>query len=94
MTAATRHPHLAAALLACGSPSEQARLAPGGRMYEVAVACGGAVTTFPAQVSAGPPSLPAASTEAATEAVTEVIRSRGVTWSLSGGRVGSHAKPA
>jgi len=94
MTAATRHPHLAAALLACGSPSEQARLAPGGRMYEVAVACGGAVTTFPAQVSAGPPSLPPASTEAATEAVTEVIRSRGVTWSLSGGRVGSHAKPA
>eukprot|EP00964_Phaeocystis_antarctica_P053731 scaffold31548_cov63-Phaeocystis_antarctica.AAC.2 len=47
MTAATRQPHLAAALLACGSPSEQARLAPGGRMYEVAVACGGAVTTFP-----------------------------------------------
>ena len=94
MTAATRHPHLAAALLACGSPSEQARLAPGGRMYEVAVACGGAVTTFPAQVSAGPPSLPPASTEAATEAVTEVIRSRGVTWSLSGGRMGSHAKPA
>lgn len=94
MTAATRQPHLAAALLACGSPSEQARLAPGGRMYEVAVACGGAVTTFPAQVSAGPPSLPPASTEAATEAVTEVIRSRGVTWSLSGGRVGSHAKPA
>ena len=94
MTAATRHPHLAAALLACGSPSEQARLAPGGRMYEVAVACGGDVTTFPAQVSAGPPSLPPASTEAATETVTEVIRSRGVTWSLSGGRVGSHAKPA
>lgn len=44
------------------------------------------MTTFPAQVSAGPPSLPAAS--------TEVIRSRGVTWSLSGGRMGSHAKPA
>ena len=38
--------------------------------------------------------MPAASTEAAAEEVTEVIRSRGVTWSLSGGRMGSHAKPA
>jgi hypothetical protein len=45
---------------------------------------------FPAQVSAGPPSLPPAFNEAATE----VIRSRGVTWSLSGGRMGSqHARP-
>ena len=52
------------------------------------------MTTFPAQVSAGPPSMPAASTEVAAEEVTEVIRSRGVTWSLSGGRMGSHAKPA
>ena len=42
-------------------------------------------------VSAGPPSLPPA---AAAEVVQEVIRSRGVTWSLSGGRVGSsHAGP-
>lgn len=41
-------------------------------------------------VSAGPPSLP----PAATDAGTEVIRSRGVTWSLSSGRMRSSAEPA